>query len=75
MVGIMSILTTKSAREVRLKVFVVVPPLVFVVIVPLGLLVSLILIFPSRFVLLGVISPGPGLLLFQFFPLFLELFD
>jgi hypothetical protein len=56
MVSIMTMLTTKSAREFRPEVVVVVPPLAFVVIVPLGVLVTLILVAPSRLVLLGVIS-------------------
>jgi hypothetical protein len=43
MVSIMYILTTKSAREVCPEV-VVVLPLAFVVIVPLGVLVTLILV-------------------------------
>jgi hypothetical protein len=51
MVSVMSMLTTKSAREFCLEVVVVVPPLVFVVIIPLGVLVA-----PSRLVLMGVIS-------------------
>jgi hypothetical protein len=75
MVSVMSMLTAKRKREVHLEVFFVVPPLVFVVIVPLKVLVTLILVSPSRLVLLGVISSCPGLLLFQFFPLFLALFE
>jgi hypothetical protein len=51
MVSIMSILTTKSTREVLPKIFVVVLPLSFVFIVPLGVLVA-----PSEIVWLGVIS-------------------
>ena len=54
MVGIMAILTTKGTREVCLKI-VVLPPLVFVVISPLGVLVPLILVSPTRLVLLGVV--------------------
>jgi hypothetical protein len=57
MVSMMSMFTSKSAREVLLEVFFFVPPLVFVVIVPLGVLFTLILVSPSRLVLLGVISP------------------
>jgi hypothetical protein len=75
MVSIMTMLTTKNAREVHPEVVVVVPPLAFVVIVPLGVLVTLVLVAPNRLVLLGVIPPGPGLLLFWFFPFFLALFD
>jgi hypothetical protein len=76
MVSIMAILTAKGTREVFLKI-VVILPLAFVVISPLGVLVPLILVAPDRLVLLGVVwfPPGPGLLLFQFFPLFLALFD
>jgi len=56
-VSIMSMLTAKSTREVRSEVVVVfVPPLLFVDIVPLGVLVTLILVAPNRLVLLGVIS-------------------
>ena len=44
-------LITKSTREVPLEVVVVVPPLVFVFIYPLGVLVA-----PNGMVLLGVIS-------------------
>jgi hypothetical protein len=54
--SIMTMLNTKGIREVRLEV-VVVPPLAFVVISPLGVLVPLILVAPNRLVLLGVISP------------------
>jgi hypothetical protein len=50
MVSIMSILTTKSAREVCLEI-VVFLPWSFVVVVPLGVLVA-----PNGMVLLGVIS-------------------
>jgi hypothetical protein len=56
MVSIMPIFTTKSIGEVHLEVVIVVLPLVFVVIVPLGVLVTLILVPPSRLVFLGVIS-------------------
>jgi hypothetical protein len=56
MVSIMSILTAKSAREVRSEVFVVFLPLAFVVTVPLGVLVTLILVSPNGLVLLGVVS-------------------
>jgi hypothetical protein len=52
MVSIMTMITTKSTREVHPEVVVVVPPLVFVVISPLGVLVA-----PSRLILLGVIAP------------------
>jgi hypothetical protein len=45
----MAMLTAKSARKVR-------PEVVVVVIVPLGVLVTLILVSPSRLILLGVIS-------------------
>jgi hypothetical protein len=56
MVSLMSMLTAKRTREVHLQVVVVVPPLSFVFIVPLGVLVTLILVSPSRLVLLGVNS-------------------
>jgi hypothetical protein len=53
--SIMSIFTTKRKSEVRTEVFVVLP-LVFFIIVPLGVLVSLIFVAPSGLVLLGVFS-------------------
>jgi hypothetical protein len=56
MVGVISMLTAKRTREFYLEVVVAIPPLAFVVIVPLGVLVTLILVSPSRLVLLGVIS-------------------
>jgi hypothetical protein len=55
-------LTAKRTREVRSEVFVLVPPLAFVVISPLGVLVPLILVSPNMLVLLGVVSPRPRLL-------------
>jgi hypothetical protein len=55
MMSIMSILTKKNAREVCSKIFVVLS-WSFVVIIPLGVLVSLIPISPNGMVLLGVIS-------------------
>jgi hypothetical protein len=57
MVSIMAVLTTKRKREVHPKVVVVFPPLMFVVIAPLGVLVPLILVSHNRLVLLGVVSP------------------
>jgi hypothetical protein len=56
MVSVVSMLTTKRAREFCLEVVVVFPPLAFVVIFPLGVLVTLILVAPSRLDLLGFIS-------------------
>jgi hypothetical protein len=56
MVSIMTMLTIEGTREVHLEV-VVVPPLAFVFISPLGVLVPLILVAPNRLVLLGVVSP------------------
>jgi hypothetical protein len=72
----MAILTTKGTREVCMKI-VVVLPLVFVVISPLGVLVPLILVALTGWFCWGWFwfPLGPGLLLFQFFPFFLELFD
>jgi hypothetical protein len=67
MVSIMTMLTAKRTREVRPKV-VVVPPLVFVVITPLGFLVPLILVSPSRLVLLGVVSPWSRVIIVSIFP-------
>jgi hypothetical protein len=56
MVSVMAKLTINNAREVHPEVVVVVPSLVFFFIVPLGVLVTLVLVAPSRLVLLGVIS-------------------
>jgi hypothetical protein len=70
----MTMLTAKSTREVCPEVVVVVPPLVFVVISPLGVLVTLVLVSPTGWFCWGLFPPGPGLLLFQFFPFFLALF-
>jgi hypothetical protein len=75
MVSIMSILTKNITREVFPEIVVVFLPLVFCVIVPLGVLVDLILVSPSGMILLRVIFFSLGLLLFLFFPLLLELFD
>jgi hypothetical protein len=54
MVSIMAILTAKGTREVCLNI-VVVLPLAFVVISPLGVLVPLVLVPPGRLVLLGLV--------------------
>jgi hypothetical protein len=56
MVSIMSILTAKRIREVHLEVFIVIIPLAFVVIVPLGVMFTVFLVSPIGLVLLGVIS-------------------
>jgi hypothetical protein len=60
-------LTAKGTREVHLEV-IVVPPLEFVVISPLAVLVPLILVAPSRLVLLGVVSPWSWVTIVSFFP-------
>jgi hypothetical protein len=52
--SILTMLTTKSTREVRMEVVVVVPHLEFVVIVPLRILVTLVLVSPRRLVLLVI---------------------
>jgi hypothetical protein len=70
MVCIMSILTTKSAREVSPKI-VVVLPLSFVIIVPLGVLVALIIFAPNGMVLLGVISYWSRVTIVSIFPFIL----
>jgi hypothetical protein len=63
MVSIMAMLTTKSTREVCLEVVVVFPPLEFIVISPLGVLVP-----PSRLVCVGGCFPlVPGYYCFCFF--------
>jgi hypothetical protein len=61
MVSIMSILTTKSAREFCPEIVVVLPWL-FVVVVPLGFWLP-----PVGWFCWGLFPPGPGLLLFWFF--------
>jgi hypothetical protein len=66
MVSIMNMLTAKGKKEVHPKV-VVVPCLEFVVISPLGVLVPLILDYPNRLVLLGVISPWSWVIIVSFF--------
>jgi hypothetical protein len=50
-------LIAKSAREVHKEVVVFFPPLAFVVTIPLGVLVTLIMVSPNRLVFWGVISP------------------
>ena len=52
MVSVMTELTTKSTR---VDGFNIIPPLVFVVVAPLGVLVSWVLVAPSRLILLGLI--------------------
>jgi hypothetical protein len=64
----MSMLTAKSPREVRMEVVFVVPPLAFVVIVPLGVLVTLILVAPNRLVFLGVIFPWSRVIIVSIYP-------
>jgi hypothetical protein len=54
MMSIMTELTAKGTREVGSKIIVIFP-LTPVVIAPLGVLIHLILVAPSRLVLLGVI--------------------
>jgi uncharacterized protein with PQ loop repeat len=66
MVCIMSILTTKNAREFSPNI-VVVLPLSFFIIVLLGVLVALILIAPSGMVLLGVISSWSQVIIVSIF--------
>jgi hypothetical protein len=53
-VSIMAILTAKGTREVCSNIFFVLP-LAFVVISPLGVLVPLVLVAPSRLVRLGLV--------------------
>jgi hypothetical protein len=67
MVNIMSILTTKSTREFFPEVVFVVLPLAFVVIVPFGVMVTLILVSPSRLVLLEVVSTWSCVVIVSFF--------
>jgi hypothetical protein len=63
MASIMTMLTAKSTREVFLEVVVVVPPLAFVVIFPLGVLVTLVLVSPNKLIYLGVISPWSSVII------------
>ena len=67
MVSVMIELTTKGTRE---DGFNIISPLAFIIIAPLGVLVPLVLVAPSRLILLGlipaltwvVVVPGPSLL-------------
>jgi hypothetical protein len=67
MVSVMTELTTKSTR---VDGFNIIPPLAFVVVAPLGVLVAWVLVAPSWLILLGlipaltwvVVVPGPSLL-------------
>jgi hypothetical protein len=70
MVSIMTMITAKSTREVLLELVVVVPPLAFVFISPLGVLVTLVLVSPNRLVLLGVISPWSWVIIVSVFSFF-----
>jgi hypothetical protein len=67
----MTMLTAKGTREVRLEVVVVVPPLAFFVTSPLGVLVPLILVSPSKLVLLGGVSPWSSVITVSIFPFIL----
>jgi hypothetical protein len=71
MVSIMSIFTTKSAREVSLEVIVLPLSWLIVIVSPLGVLVSLILVAPSGMVLLGVISSWSWVVIVLVFPFLL----
>jgi hypothetical protein len=65
-VSIMHILTAKRRRELFPEV-VLIPPLEFVVISPLGVLVTLVLVSPNSLVLLGVISPWSWVIIVSIF--------
>jgi hypothetical protein len=67
MVSIMTMLTKKGTREVLPEVVVVIPPLAFVVIAPLGVSVPLILVSPSKLALLGVVSPRSEVIIVSIF--------
>jgi hypothetical protein len=67
MLSIMTMLTTNSTREVFPKVIVVFPPLAFVVISPLEILVSLIEVSPNRLILLRVIAPWSWVIIVSVF--------
>jgi hypothetical protein len=71
MVGVMSILTTKTVREVCPNIVVVLLPLAFFFIVPLGVLVALILVAPCGLVLLGVIPSWSRVIIVSVFPFIL----
>jgi hypothetical protein len=68
--SIMTKLTSKGTREVGLKI-IVVSPLKFIVISPVGVLIPLVLVAPNRLVLLGVI---PALTWVVIVPVFSFLF-
>ena len=63
----MTELTTKGIREVGLNIIVIFP-LMLVVISPLGVLIPLILVAPSRLVLLGVILALTWVAIVPIFP-------
>jgi hypothetical protein len=67
MVSIMAILTAKGTREVCPEVIVVVLPLAFIVVSPLGILVPLVLVSPNRLVLLGVVFPWSWIIIVSIF--------
>jgi hypothetical protein len=75
MVSIVTKLTTKGTREVGPKI-VVIFPLAFII-APLRVLVPCVLVAPSRLVLLGLVlvSSWSRIIIVQFFPFFLALFD
>jgi hypothetical protein len=54
MMSVMDELTTKGTREVGFNMTVIYP-LEFIIIAPLGVLMPLVLVAPSRLVLLGLI--------------------
>jgi len=72
----MAILNAKVTREVCLNIFVVLP-LAFLIISPLGVLFPWFWFPSASWFDRGWFwfPPGSGLLLFQFFPFFLVLFD
>jgi hypothetical protein len=66
-VSVMAMITTKSTREVISEVVVVIPPLGFIVIISLGVMVTFIVVSTNRLVLLGVIPPSSWVIIVSVF--------
>jgi hypothetical protein len=76
MMSIMTMLTTKITREVHLEVFFLLfLPWNLFLFPPWGFWLPWFWLPQIGWFCWGLFPPGPGLLLFQFFPFFLALFD
>ena len=67
MMGVMDDLTTKGTREYGFNI-IVISPLVFIIISPLGVLVPLVLVAPRGLVLWGVIPALTGIVIIPILP-------